>query len=239
MNSSIISINIPSQVIKIGEYAFFGCENLKIVEMPVNLKIKTIEKRTFYECKTIESITIPSHVTHICKKAFTLCQSLREIIIPENSELQQIGYKAFNRTLIEKFSIPSKLVKLDVGWCFYMKHLNDINVSEDNKCFMKYNNEMILRKSSIEKEEFNVLVFVFKQIENLIIPDFIEIIEPDAFLVSAIKYITIPSNVTNIRNYAFSKCSNLDHVEFSKDSKLQKIEQNAFSYSSINSSSTR
>ena len=76
-----------------------------------------------------------------------------------------------------------------------------------------YDDKCIIGKSIIEGGNFDSLIFCIRDIENVLIPNFIERIEP----------------------FAFNKCDRLHGLEISNDSKLQVIEKNSFYMSSIDS----
>ena len=87
--------------------------------------------------------------------------------------------------------------------------LQKIDVSEGNPIFKSYDN-FILGKLSVDKQDYDVLIFAERDIKNATIPSFIKIIGP----------------------YAFNFCTNLEKVEISNDSELEIIEKYAFSKSS-------
>lgn len=70
-SSSIRSVEIPSSVSEIHEYAFCACHSLSKVIIPYS--IKSIGKRAFEECRNLRSIEIPSSTNHIGEEAFWGC----------------------------------------------------------------------------------------------------------------------------------------------------------------------
>ena len=150
-------------------------------------------------------------MTQICENAFYYCRNLQQITCSEKSKFQTISKYAFNRSTIQSLTLPSSLVKLEEEWCDDTNNLININISHNNPNFTLYDNSLILRKSNPEKENFDILVFGFRNIEKVVIPSFIEVIEP----------------------CAFSSCTQLRQVEFYEDSKLRIIGKNAFYDSSI------
>ena len=256
-NSSIESITIPSQVKKIGKYAFFQCSQLRDVQIPPNSKLQKIEKLTFSKT-SLESFSVPNHVTGIDKLAFKGCLQLQHIEISSNSELRIIEEDSFCDTIIESLSLPPKLEELKKGWCNGTSQLKKINIMPNNKRYSIYNDKFIIGKSSIEKDDFDVLVFASRDIKKVVIPSFIEIIgayafmdcislscvdiphdsklriiDKYAFFKSSIIRITIPPQVKSINKGAFSNCQNLRHVEIPSNSELNKIGESAFDHSSI------
>ena len=105
---------IPSGVIRIGDYSFYGCELLHSVHIPegvaaigryafqlctamqsVNIpsSVTEIGFAAFYSCRSLTSIVIPGSITVIPRSAFINCSGLTSVTLPEN--LEGIGKQAF------------------------------------------------------------------------------------------------------------------------------------------------
>ena len=207
----------------------------------------------------IECITIPSEVTRISTYTFYYCKQLQRIEFANDSKLQTIESLAFASSTIESITIPSQLVELKEGWCQNATNLTNVSVSGDNTHYMCVDGKIIFGKTNITKSLYDSIVFCARNIESIMIPDFVEhicsyafnscnklqriefsaksklkTIEAQAFYESSIKNITIPQKVTRIGKYAFGFCKKLRRIEFADDSKLQTIEEKAFCCSSIN-----
>ena len=234
--SSIESISIPASVTQICKSAFYNCKKLKKIEIQPDSKLQKIEKFTFFG-SSIETISIPASVTHICESAFSDCQKLRKIEIPPDSKLQIIEKEAFSYTLIEDILIPENVVDLEEGWCSNVPHLVNINVMENNPFFKLYDDKFIIKKSSIDKENYDILVFSKRDIEKAIIPRFIEIIESYSFIDCIhLHQLEIPSNskLQIIKKFSFYHTS-INGITVPSDSKLQIIEKCAFCHLPIQS----
>jgi outer membrane protein assembly factor BamE (lipoprotein component of BamABCDE complex) len=90
--SSLVSIEIPSSVISIGDGAFYGCSSLTSIEIPSS--ITSIGDYAFYGCSSLTSIEIPSSVTSMGDGAFAGCSNLASIVIP--SSVTSIGWQTFS-----------------------------------------------------------------------------------------------------------------------------------------------
>ncbi|MBQ6885670.1 MAG: leucine-rich repeat protein [Clostridia bacterium] len=90
-NTIIKSIILSSNVISIGDYAFFGCGYLESITLSNG--IRTIGNMTFMWCKNIKEIIIPDSVTYIGNGAFAHCWGLEKVTI--GSEIESIGDSAF------------------------------------------------------------------------------------------------------------------------------------------------
>lgn len=241
---NIVTETVPDFIEIIGPFAFERCEELKTIKFSEDSCLKIIEKYAFLN-SSIEKFSLPIHVTRICQSAFLGCLMLETI----DSKLRIIEKYAFYDSSIEKITIPKNVIELKEGWC---------GSNEKNKNFICMNNNIILRKSLPEKENYNVIVCSICSIDNVSIPNFIEIIEPFAFSQSKIHYIEFPNDiniekiekstfelsllnsfilplsVTSIDEYAFNCCFNLQKFEIKQNSELRLINRFAFADSFVN-----
>ncbi|MBQ2370469.1 MAG: leucine-rich repeat domain-containing protein, partial [Muribaculaceae bacterium] len=77
--TEIKGINIPKSIKTICERSFYGCIGLTKIEIPEG--ITTIEKRVFYGCYNLKSIVLPDSITEIGEKAFYGCMALEKICV--------------------------------------------------------------------------------------------------------------------------------------------------------------
>lgn len=83
----------------------------------------------------------------------------------------------------------------------------------NNLYYKSYDDKYILKKSSINIDINDIFVFAIRNIENIMIPESVKIID----------------------SYSFDECNRLQKVEIPINSKLERIEKYSFSHSSINS----
>ena len=87
------SLNIPSSVTSIGDYAFADCSGLTSLTIPSS--VTSIGNYAFLGCSSLTSLTIPSGVTSIGYCAFDSCSGLTSIYVyPEN--LPELATGIFN-----------------------------------------------------------------------------------------------------------------------------------------------
>lgn len=90
--SFLDSVEIPSSISEIGNYAFNQCFQLKYITLPST--ITQIKRGTFFGCGTLRSIDLPDLVTTIEEGAFRGDTLLRSIILPNT--IQSIGERCFH-----------------------------------------------------------------------------------------------------------------------------------------------
>lgn len=152
-----------------------------------------------------------------------------------DSQLQRIEKNAFYASGIRSISIPASVCELEEKWCFDTPLLTKVTISAENKYFKncEENDKLIVGKSDINKDEYDVLVFACRDIETVAIPQYIKQISSSAFEKSKIKAVFIPSQVKRIGESSFHYCKELTKVEFESSSNLEIIENDAFSFSLI------
>lgn len=85
-------VTIPDSVTSIGASAFIACSALTDVTLPDY--IRCIEKATFKECLSLKVVNIPEGVTSIGKEAFKECSSLAEISLPDSiTDIEDVAFK--------------------------------------------------------------------------------------------------------------------------------------------------
>ena len=103
----IEEVTLPSSIKCIEHAAFFGCKNLKRVNLSDGLEI--IGADSFSGCDSLKTIILPTTLKKIYKYAFAGCESLQEIVIPEG--VTSIGDAAFEDcNNLKAIYVPKKKV---------------------------------------------------------------------------------------------------------------------------------
>jgi len=116
---------IPSSVIRIGNKAFYECDNLREIILPSS--ITSIGDGAFEECVNLQEITLPSSVTSIGDRAFNSCWNLQKINVTKSNKVYKtidgVLYTKDLKTIIcypqgkenVKFVIPSGVTSVGDG----------------------------------------------------------------------------------------------------------------------------
>lgn len=186
--------------------------NIKTFRFASDSEVQIIEDDSFIY-SSFECFIYPPKITRI-KKSFFCFSSILHIKFDINSKLQTIEKGALSITSLQTFEIPSQLVNLEEGWCQYTSKLNKITVSPNNPYYKSYDEDkIVLKKSRIEQQNYDCLVFCSRDFESFFVPNFIE----------------------NICSYAFCNCEKLKEIKMSNESQLKTIGNFAFSNTKIES----
>ena len=110
---SVIYNGTTYSVIRVGSYAFAGCNNLNSITIPNT--VTTIYERAFLNCKGLTSIEIPNSVTAIQQYAFSDCTGLMKVEIPNSitSMGNYVFYGCINLGTVISFIAPEDLVAIN------------------------------------------------------------------------------------------------------------------------------
>lgn len=87
----VYTVQLPDTVKYIGDFAFYGNQNMRQVTLPAGLT--TLGYEAFAECRALLSIEIPAGVRSLSPRCFYNCDSLAEVKLPRI--LREIQYGAF------------------------------------------------------------------------------------------------------------------------------------------------
>lgn len=96
-NANIVTLEVGEKMSGIGDYAFYGCTNLKSISLSNGLD--TIGVGAFAECRNMTDISIEfnANLAVIGDYAFYMCHALKEFTAPTN--VKEIGDSAFEQCI--------------------------------------------------------------------------------------------------------------------------------------------
>ena len=181
--------------------------------------IRTIREYAFQSNYSFETVYLDSSITTIGNYAFNNCGNLRTVTLSSN--LASIGEYAFQSTNIQQVEIPASVQKIGRNAFAVSSGKCEIVVSENNP-FIAVENLVLYNKNK------TILYATLGNInkETLIIPEGVESIEENALNYTSVKYLSLPSTLKIVRNYAFAWNYSLQEVTFNNSP--TKIEGQAF-----------
>lgn len=137
----ITSITLPPTITAIPGGTFFGCKDLKDVNLPSELKI--IGAAAFAECTALEELFVPESVTDFgCDTrygyksyVFGECRNLKKINIPSN--FTSIPEGCFKNSGLNTMLIPETMTSLETG-CFELPDLQFVKIKHKNLSNLAY-----------------------------------------------------------------------------------------------------
>ena len=252
--SQFTKLTFGENITKIGSYAFYKFSSLTSVTIPDS--VTSIERNAFDECTGLKSVYIPNSVTIIGSSAFESCTGLESINIPDS--VTSISHRAFqnctgelivdNKTLagdsnegLDVWIYGSKFTKLTIGdsitkigsYAFDdFTTLTSVtignNVSEIasdafdncNGLTSVYITDLSawckITFGNFDANPLNYAKNLYLKgnlVTELTIPSDVTTIKDYAFLnCSSLTSVTIPDSVTSIGNNAFYNCDSLTSV---------------------------
>ena len=243
-NQEITTLEIPSNVISIGNGTFKGCSGLKNLVIPAN--VTSIGNGAFNGCDNLKSLTISSKTTSIGEGVFSWCNNLNEvryIIYDDLATYIQKGHPAFYVNCgikyylkdqeITTLEIPSNVTSIgDFAFCNFKSlttlkipsNIISIGKSAFQSCSGLTNLDITSSNTSIGAYSFAIC----SSLKNLNLPFGVNSIPEGAFSgCSSLTNLNLPSSITSIGNAAFSACNSLTNIDL--PSSITSIGNGAFS----------
>lgn len=210
-NSDLYYIEIPENIINIGESAFKDCIYLKKIVLPDSVEV--IEKSIFENCYNLKNITLSENITEIKENAFKNCSKVSLLDLPKN--ISKIGKNAFENC----YALTEIYYKNDLK--------NWLNIIFENEYSnpMSYSQNFYLKNGDVWENLINVTIpndikkigsyqfYNIKTIEKITMSDNIIEIGDGAFKnCTNLKSLTLPEGITEVNESLFSGCDNLEEI---------------------------
>ena len=233
--SSLTSIIIPDSITSIGKAAFSGCKSLGefngkfasadkrclivdgvlnsfapagLTEYTIPYGVTSIGNYTFSGCSSLKSVTIPDSVNSIGSYVFQSCSSLSSVTIPDS--VTSIGNYTFSGcSSLKSVTIPNSITSIG-GYAFgNCTNLTSVYISDISVwCRIDFSN------SHANPMYYGAKLYLNNtKVTTLTIPSNITEIKDETFTgcISLIS-VTIPNNIVYIGKDAFSYCKSLASI---------------------------
>lgn len=183
---------------------------------------------SFDRNKSLRSVSVPGTVKRIGERAFADCVNLKTVLLEEG--LETIGGNAFTGcSSLTELTLPDSIRELD-GWAFY--HFTGLQTPAYNRsktilyCYPCTAQEKVFKVPTGIKR-INPAAFIGNPyLEEVILPEGLEVLERRTFMDCGLKSITIPATVKRIESGAFYGCKALKEIYVLGDD--TEIEMGAF-----------
>ena len=172
-------------------------------------EVTSIGDKAFYNCSSLTSVTIPDSVTTIGGNAFRYCSSLTNVTIPDS--VTTIGnYAFFNCSGLKSITIPDSVTSIGSD-AFEDCKLTSVYITELSAwCKIDFKTDYSNPLSTYIKTN---LYLNNELVTELVIPSDITEIKSYAFYYcSSLTSVIIPNSVTTIGESAFWACDSLTSV---------------------------
>jgi hypothetical protein len=175
-SSSVMAVTLSTEVIKtIGDYAFYGCTNLK-----------KFNSNTFFVCDLsglteigsnafnetgFQTVIVAASVTKLGSRAFAACPNLETITFEESETALDVsaGYTFYDCDALETFTLPSRITAISQYMLGACEKLNTVVIHD--------------RVTAIAKSAF----YNDTALISIVIPDSVKSIEKEIFKNSTVE----------------------------------------------------
>ncbi len=209
-----------------------NCKNGKGV-IQFDGRVTSIEKYAFNDCRNLTGITIPDSVTSIGDYAFNNCIGMKGVDIPKN--VTTIGMSAFQAcTGLKYVSIPDSITSIGIDAFANCISLTNVYITDLRAwCNISFDN---YRSNPLYNDDANL--YINNELAtHITIPSNITEIKNNTFRgCLSLEGVMIPNSVTSIGMDAFAKCYSLTSVVIPNS--ITNIDDSAFYYCTSLSSIT-
>lgn len=227
--STLKAVVIARGIETVGDYAFYGCENLKQASFVDDVYVVdseasetqslTIEEENvvssignyaFYNCETLQSIAIPNGVTTIGNSAFANCTNLASVVVEEESKLASIGTFALYKTKVAEVDLTGCASLTSIGQSVF-QHCPELKVvGLPDNTYTTFGKEMFYGSAKLERVSTDL-----SDPENYEMPEHISSIADSWFRgCESLKKIVLPKDITQMYCKMFENCKELTSIEF-------------------------
>ena len=241
---AVTEITIPSSVTSIGISSFEGCGGkatincqiesayatnngkfgkAKFTEVIIDDSVTSIGDYAFSYCGSLTSVTIPDSVTSIGSYAFYGCSSLTSVTIPD-SVTSIRSYTFYNCSSLVSITIPDSIISIG-AWAFSgCGSLKDVYYTGTLSAWCKISFGETSSNPICHRAKFYI---GNQEVTDITIPsDITEVKNCTFYGCTSLTSVTIHNRVTSIGKNAFGECTNL--VSISIGNRVTSIGNRAF-----------
>jgi len=203
-------ITVHESVTRIEKRAFYQCRSLR--EIKFSESLKSIDEEAFKGCTSLIFTKFPKFLENIGSKAFQGCASLTSVDFTESSSLKIISNQTFDGCKsLNSANIPNSVTHIGHGAFCGCSSMKSVILPDSLKIIAKYT--------------FSDCVYL----TDINFPQLLESIDREAFIgCRSLVYIDFPTTLKRIGNRAFAICTSVIAVNFPES--LEFVGSAAFVY---------
>lgn len=210
---SFASDSVGLSAVTVGAYAFYGCEDLKILTFADESNVTELGTGAFKDCEKLPEVIIPASMKTVGDEAFANCGTYDDsftVTIARGTNQLTFGNGVFSGCTIDTLSIPSN-VTLSADFLSGLE-IENIIIAEDHPTLASEDNVLYIKGADGQKE---TLLLYLSDVADFTVPDGVKSIAANAFYGKfSLTNISLPESITAIGENAFYMCSYLASVTF-------------------------
>ncbi len=235
-------LNIPSEieekpVVVLGDDACSYLPDIEEIICPDSIIL--MGGCVFRECSNLRRATLSRNLNTYSSDWFRGCHKLEYLVLP--GQMQELNASLFDAPALKQVVVGAGTEEVTSG-AFIKSKLDSFEIDPENPFIMTdgegiYSRDGgVLMALAVPKKEYQVQVGCrvvsrkgfsnFRDLEQVTMPDTVEVLEPFAFASTGVTSFTAPSSLKRIEEKAFFNCSKLSEVDLNEG--LLFIGDNAF-----------
>ncbi|MBO5009611.1 MAG: leucine-rich repeat protein [Clostridia bacterium] len=205
---SLVRAELPKTVTDLGTYVFENCSSLTEARVPDEIKI--IPEGLFKNCLSLKTLEFSEELTAIGDGAFENCVALESVTAL--NKVRSVGNYAFCECRsLKSVSFGEEISFLGFGAFRNVNALEEVHIITLADWFdIKFANSL-----SNPLNDAAALYVDGAKVENVTVPDGIEIYDFVFYSYDYLKSVTVPESVTGFGDYLFTDCTALSEVVIS------------------------
>lgn len=237
-------IILPSSLVYISEYMFYGCSALEKINLE-DTSLSTVRTYGFGFCESLREVSFPDNLKYLyaysfCGSglesvdmsntnatvmgySFALCENLKNVVLPNGAKT--LDRYVFAESGLEEIFIPASYETIEANAFYLCRSMTRFVVDENNQNYGATEDGVLYEISTVQNAE-NQVETVYElyilpqnlQMETFVIDERFTTIPSAFFSLSAgIEKVYVPATVTSVEAGAFYY-SSIKEVEFAADS---------------------
>ena len=244
-DGAVVPLELPENVVTIGEYAFYACKSLTGVTF-AGSALKTVQQYAFSE-SGLASIVMPAATSLVLgNNVFDSCASLKTADFTNIVSFAALGNYLFAESGLTSFTVPGIQTAISLGTYTFQNCADLTTVTVEGEYLTEIGDYVFdgsgLQKITLPASVTYIGEYAFRNCANLETVEFAEnskltTIDRAAFYQSGLQYINIPASVSQLgvsyMRGVFGECARLTEVTFEEGSQLKEITNKAFDGTAI------